>query len=1106
MSPSPTGSQDGRNADVMKTTQQERQDGTGCGDGCCEAGADTEGDVAIVVGECIPDGQGGCQRASASSSCCAPGSLSLPVDSCCADDLEDSCCADCESDAPMGDNGCYDACCTEPSNTEVTPKDKADADTDVLDVKDECCSDCGSHTSSEAEKDCDSCCGPSARSSPDSGASAAIPTNETDACCTSHPVVRRRVVRQAAAAQTDTRAHHHRPADKGRRRAHKHTQGHDHGKCGLGSTFGRFFEAACCCIVDWRIKSRGAVHHHHRSSVQEEKRKERAAHPIAPTARGLPNAELGGSHTRMLLLSVQGMDCPSCAGKLTRALLTLPSVRDVKVNALAGTAALSYTEELLLPPDIARRATELTGFACTVREDHAVGARSRNMRVRVASSACEEKGLPAGICVQRVQQERGTTVLDVEYDADLLQPREVLAAFGPWDGNFVPTPKQTASAQASTELYALLHRTILSATLCIPVLVFAWAPLPPHPAVYGGCSLALSAVILGYVAAPLYSSALRALFFQHILDMDLLVVLSSSIAFIFSTVAYITQVAGAEFATPFFETPALLITLITLGRLISAYARRRATSALDDVRTLQVDSVQLVDVDKAVASAVPAELVHCGDVLRVAADSVVPTDGTVVRGTSQVDESTITGESVPVAKGPGAKLTAGTLNLSGVLDMSVDRAPADNTISDIGRLVTQVQESRLPVQDLADKAASYLAPIIFTVAIIVFFVWMIVGVCVRHQSSSVAGVTALKYAISVLVISCPCALVLCVPMVVVISAAVAAKEGVLFKSVNPVQHIKDTRIAVFDKTGTLTRGKLSVIESHVVRESATGAMLGLVAGSRHPVAQAISEFLAVTYPEALPMPLDNKSVPGLGMEAWDKGRHWRGGSPSWLGLHDHPSIRQMEEKSLTLFAVTSGTELIAAFGLADSVRPSAPAAVQLLRERGCEVHIVSGDHQRAVSATAAALGIPAEHAVGGCLPETKLARVRELQARDGRPKVLFVGDGTNDCLALAQADVGVSLSSGSDIALSAADVVVVDLDASADLARCLRVVFDVSQGAVRRIMVNFAWSFLYNLLAVLLAAGALVRVRIAPEYAGLGEVVSVVPVVLIAWSMWLLRR
>lgn len=318
-----------------------------------------------------------------------------------------------------------------------------------------------------------------------------------------------------------------------------------------------------------------------------------------------------------------------------------------------------------------------------------------------------------------------------------------------------------------------------------------------------------------------------------------------------------------------------------------------------------------------------------------------------------------------------------------------------------------------------------------------------------------------------------------------------------------MQYANDVSIAVLDKTGTLTTGELQVAQTFFARDEARAIALTLASGSHHPVARSVATFLQ----DASPVDLkDVKSIPGRGIEANLSGRLVRGGSPAWLGLTNHTVVADMQSQAMTMFAVVCGPELVAVFGLRDTLRPSARAAVKLLEGRGINSYIVSGDAQPVVSALALELGISSDRAIGGCLPETKLERVRALQGTGPIPKrVLFVGDGTNDSLALAQADVGLSLGSGTDIALSAADVVVLDPGHTVDLARAMSAVLGISRGAVRRIALNFVWAFVYNTVAVLFAAGAFVHVRLAPQYAGLGEMVSVLPVVIVAWSMWLVR-
>ncbi|KAI9465331.1 heavy metal translocatin [Lactarius psammicola] len=785
------------------------------------------------------------------------------------------------------------------------------------------------------------------------------------------------------------------------------------------------------------------------------------------------------------------MNCPSCALKVTTALLTIPSVQDVRVNSFTGQASMTYKEGLIEPGKIAKRTTELTGYACVVDLAQHEGSR-RILRIAlptVVGSSDKVPTLPLGVEILNTSSTASGTVLDVQYDSVLVLPRTVVDSFTAVGGSFLPPSKSTASLQASKDIYSLFLRTIVSFILCIPVLVFAWAPIEPHPIVYGAISLFLATCIQMYVGGPLYSTTFRVLFLQRTLDTDALVMLSSTIAYIFSFVAYVVQVTGHEFSSPFFETPTLLLSLISLGELISAYARRRATSALDSLGTLQPDYVQLVSPDGSVA-VIHADLTQANDVLRVSANTLVPTDGIVIRGMTQVDESALTGESLPVDKAPGAPLTAGTRNMASSVDMKVVRVPAENTIADISALVARLQEARLPMQDLADRAAGWLAPVILAISVIVFVIWTIVGLRVRNEDFNDAGLAALWYTIAVLVVSCPCAIVLCVPMVIVITGAVAAREGVLFKTAISAQYAKDTTVAVFDKTGTLTLGQMEVIEAHITRQDAVEAIMSLVSESSHPVARSIAKYLYTTYPHTSAGPsLDKvRSILGKGLEVTTPdGILIRGGSPSWLGLLADPLYSVMMAKALTMFAVTFDGKPVAFFGLADLPRPSAKAAVQLLQAQG-------------IRTLAAQLGIPREFAHGGCLPPEKVVHVQELQEAGGR--VLFIGDGTNDTPALAAADVSVAMGGGTDVARDTADVVFL----APDLARALDVLLRLSRGVVRRVYINFAWACIYNLFAVLLAAGAFVDVRIAPEYAGLGEVVSVVPVLLVAWSMWFLKQ
>jgi heavy metal translocating P-type ATPase len=573
--------------------------------------------------------------------------------------------------------------------------------------------------------------------------------------------------------------------------------------------------------------------------------------------------------------------------------------------------------------------------------------------------------------------------------------------------------------------------------------------------------------------------------------MDLLIVLSTSAAYVFSVVAYAYLVSGRPLATgEFFETSTLLVTLIMVGRWVACLARNKAAESVS-VGGLQSQTAVLVE-EKGDRE-IDARLLQFGDVFRVGPDAKVPTDGVVLVGESEMDEAMLTGESVPVAKEKGDKVVAGSVNGWGVLRVRVTRLPGDNTISTIAGMVDQAKLEKPKIQDIADRVASYFVPVVVCLTVITFVTWLAIGMTVRRQSGSEAATEAITYAITVLIVSCPCAIGLAVPMVIVVATGVAAKRGVIFKSAHSIETAYKTTDVVFDKTGTLTSGVLSVVEEKYISEDpdfTKTLLLGLLTGINHPVSAAIATHLSSQ--TVLSTTVQNtKTIPGKGVQSTFQNKSLRAGNSRWLNLTAHPHIQPLLTRGLTTFCFTIDSTLVAAFGLQDTLRSDALDTVQRLHLRRVNVHILSGDDEGAVSAVAAQLNIPETNVRARCAPQDKQAYIKDLvDTASQRKVVLFVGDGTNDAVAIAQASIGVHVSSGAELARSAADVVLMRPDLS-----CVLTIMNVSRKAMRRVAFNFGWSFVYNLFAVLLGAGAFVDVRIPPEYAGLGELVSVLPVI-----------
>merc|ERR1712230_144143 len=398
------------------------------------------------------------------------------------------------------------------------------------------------------------------------------------------------------------------------------------------------------------------------------------------------------------------------------------------------------------------------------------------------------------------------------------------------------------------------------------------------------------------------------------------------------------------------------------------------------------------------------------------------------------------------------------------------------------------------VQDLADRVASWFVPAVVTIAAIVFAIWIGLALTIRSENGGGAVGTAITYAIAVLAVSCPCALGLAVPMVLVIAGGVAARQGVAIKAADATERAFKVTDVVFDKTGTLTRGDLRVVREEALsdrttRDEALAMAKALVKDDSHPVSKAIAAHLS-DLPSDVTSLDHAKSIPGSGIQAEWNGRIVKAGNPFWLGMEDNAIVTQLLDQGMTCFCININNIPVLAIGLESTLRDEATAVLNLLRNRNITPHIVSGDHARAVEAVARSLDIGLPNTTSRRSPVQKKEYVSKLQA-SGKI-VLFCGDGTNDAIALAQANVGVQLGSASDVAGAVADIVLLrGLDG-------VLVLLDVSKRAFVRISFNFIWSAVYNVVAILLAAGAFVKFRIPPAYAGLGEIASVLPVIFAA--------
>lgn len=815
----------------------------------------------------------------------------------------------------------------------------------------------------------------------------------------------------------------------------------------------------------------------------------RAAEPTVRTKTVDIEKDASATH---VLLSVTGMDCSGCANNLNRALCNISGTRNVNVNFFTNTAELDIDSATPVQ-EVIRLAERATRYKLI---PFSTDTQSLDIILDPESAKRFQTNLPPGVdtCLKI-----SNTVYEVNYDPCVIGARDIVDQLP--ESKLAPPRKDGNLDAGRRRLVRVACLTLIAFILTMPVVVMEWGDFDtvPHNTVLI-ISLVLGTIVQSIAYPEFYRPAISALVFNKVLEMDMLVVISITAAYGYSVVAAGLTLSGRSTETaPFFETSTLLITLVLFGRVLAAWARKTAVSRVS-VRSLQASTAFLLDPNTGVAVEIDARLLQYGDKIQIQPHSKIVTDAKVTQGSSDVDESMLTGESLPILKSPGSSIISGTINGPGTLTAQVTRLPGKNTITDIANLVEQAQGSKPRMQDLADKVAGYFIPVVVAASIIVFVIWLSVALKIRDQAAGSAIGTAIGYCIAVLAVSCPCALGLAVPMVLVIAGGIAAKGGIIIKSAHVTERGHKVTDVVFDKTGTLTQALLEVTEEHMLplNDKLNGMdgfslVKAMVKDNTHPISQAVTASLEKR--ACVPVDIkDLRSIPGCGMEGTWNNMTVRAGNIRWLGLTKHRQILELSNRGMTLLCVTvDDVHLLAIFALKSTLRPEAAQVVQELQKRQITVHIVSGDNTNVVRNVAASLNIDFENVAAERSPAQKQEYVQALM-NNGK-FTLFCGDGTNDAVAVAQADVGVQIEASSDVTRGTADVVLLgNLNGVISL-------LDVSKAAYRRILFNFGWSATYNVLAILLAGGAFVRIRIPPAFAGLGEIVSIAPVVIAALTM-----
>ncbi|WP_321504249.1 heavy metal translocating P-type ATPase [uncultured Methanoregula sp.] len=791
-----------------------------------------------------------------------------------------------------------------------------------------------------------------------------------------------------------------------------------------------------------------------------------------------------GPETKKAELKISGMHCATCAVTIEESLSRIPEVVQARVNFGTDTAHVEFMPEKIS-----------LGVLENAVKDAGYGVINREVTIKVGGMMCAtcvetiESALKALPGVVAASINLGTENAYVTYNPSVSDIPDFKAAIEDAGYQFLgiagEVSEEAERAARDADLHAKFMRFIIGFAVSIPLMLAMYIPLPVSMQNLAYLMLIIATPVFVYVAYPIFRAAYTALR-NRSLSMDVMYAMGTGVVYGASVLGTFGIVLTQDYM--FYDTAIMLAAFLMLGRFLEGRAKGRTSEAIRKLAGLRVKSATVLR--DGVETDVALEEVIAGDRVIVRPGAKVPVDGLVISGESYVDESMITGESIPALRAPGSKVVGGTLNTNSVLTIEATKVGRDTMLAQIIRMVEEAQGSKPPVQRIADIAVSYFIPAVLLIAAGAFLLWYVV----LHATL----IFALSALISVLVVACPCALGLATPTAITVGVGRGAELGILIRNGEALEAAKSVTTILFDKTGTLTKGKpevTDIVPAGITEETLLSIAASVEKDSEHPIAQAIVR--KARFRNIRIEPVQNlNTIPGKGVSASYLGEPVLAGNRSLISDNGvqisallEKQIADLEEKGKTTVIVATAGQPTGVIAVADTLKDTSREAVSRLSEMGLEIVMITGDNRRTAAAVAHDLGI--SRVIAGVLPADKEAEVTALQ-QQGKV-VAFVGDGINDAPALAKADVGIAIGSGTDVAIESGDIVLIR-DDLLDVVAALQ----LSKKVMGRIKANIFWAFAYNAALIPVAAGVLYPsfgISFRPELAALAMAASSVTVV-----------